>query len=555
MQLTDAAGALPLSAGAQLDGCTFFNGFSHGKWRRTTAVDDVSLEIAGTGTVKLDVLAYTSTAAAVRVLVRDVELGPETLRVPIGSLDALPGEVLALTVTALTAATIRAAAWTTRTPALRDMGLAAVMVTYRREAAARDAIDKFASLTIPQADSPLHLYVIDNGQTLDLDVAPGVTILRNRNLGGAGGFARGLIEVKAGKRFTHALFMDDDASCEPESVWRCQAFLRYAHDPRTSMAGAMLSTERPTELHEKGAHFERHAAKGRIWTAIGQGERLSDAVSVVRSDGEDQANYGGWWFFAFPLDAVTQFPFPFFVRGDDTDFSLSNELPIVTLNGVASWCEDFRYKVSNSTEYLAYRSWLVLVLMHGTSRSAVRSLFEMTRHVLTFAFRFDYACMHAIIDAFEDVEKGPAFFAEHPAPIRSLQRVAARRSKSPITAREFAELRPLPTDPVAFTLPLGLLTLGGHLLPRRFMADGIPHARFAWEAGHLSLVRSQALAVGVGSHLAVYRRNRRDMLKGLARLLPAVLRISVKIPKLARAFRAQAPRFKTEAFWRQQLQP
>nr|MDJ0822442.1 hypothetical protein [Paracoccaceae bacterium] len=27
--------------------------------------------------------------------------------------------------------------------------------------------------------------------------------------------------------------------------------------------------------------------------------------------------YGGWWYFAFAVDAVQHMPFPFFVRGDD----------------------------------------------------------------------------------------------------------------------------------------------------------------------------------------------------------------------------------------------
>ena len=31
------------------------------------------------------------------------------------------------------------------------------------------------------------------------------------------------------------------------------------------------------------------------------------------------ADYGGWWFFAFPLEATAAYPYPYFVRGDDVE--------------------------------------------------------------------------------------------------------------------------------------------------------------------------------------------------------------------------------------------
>lgn len=42
-----------------------------------------------------------------------------------------------------------------------------------------------------------HMFVIDNGQTLDYETISdeGVTVLPNKNVGGAGGFARGMMEA------------------------------------------------------------------------------------------------------------------------------------------------------------------------------------------------------------------------------------------------------------------------------------------------------------------------------------------------------------------------
>ena len=59
-----------------------------------------------------------------------------------------------------------------------------------------------------------------------------VEIVTNPNLGGAGGFARGLWEHRRRGQATHVLFMDDDVAFEPEVIARTVAFLRFAADPR-----------------------------------------------------------------------------------------------------------------------------------------------------------------------------------------------------------------------------------------------------------------------------------------------------------------------------------
>src|SRR5215218_7300024 len=96
------------------------------------------------------------------------------------------------------------------------------------------------------------IVVVDNGRSLqpdDLDLAH-VTLLPNPNLGGAGGFARGLMHLRAEGRVTHVLFMDDDVSFDPDLVVRIVRLLSYASDPQLCIAGAMLVREQPTLLFE-----------------------------------------------------------------------------------------------------------------------------------------------------------------------------------------------------------------------------------------------------------------------------------------------------------------
>ena len=76
----------------------------------------------------------------------------------------------------------------------------------------------------------MRLQVVDNARNLELEPTNAVvtTVVPNRNLGGAGGFARGLMELRDEGWATHVLFMDDDVTFEPEIVARIIALLSFA---------------------------------------------------------------------------------------------------------------------------------------------------------------------------------------------------------------------------------------------------------------------------------------------------------------------------------------
>ena len=51
---------------------------------------------------------------------------------------------------------------------------------------------------------------------------------------------RGLLSLIDSGVHSHALFMDDDASCEAESIARTYALLQYSRDSKTAVAGSLL---------------------------------------------------------------------------------------------------------------------------------------------------------------------------------------------------------------------------------------------------------------------------------------------------------------------------
>ena len=99
--------------------------------------------------------------------------------------------------------------------------------------------------TTPRYQDNIGLTVIDNSQNISRDEAQGITLIPNNNLGGSGGFTRGLLHLKDEGSFTHCLFMDDDASCEVESIRRCYHLLQFAVTERFAVSGVLMRELEP----------------------------------------------------------------------------------------------------------------------------------------------------------------------------------------------------------------------------------------------------------------------------------------------------------------------
>ncbi|WP_421565885.1 glycosyltransferase family 2 protein [Ochrobactrum sp. EDr1-4] len=540
-----------ISKGTVLDLSTFFNSFSHKKWLDLTGLQNLSVRFEGSGKFLIKVLCYTETAAASIILEKELTLSSEETILELQNIDGINGNIIALNIQSLQEDShIKCLEWVTLEVPKRDVKLAAVITTFKRELAAQRAIDKFKDVIIPHSPhAPIELFVIDNGQSLDISIEnTAIHLIPNPNLGGAGGFARGLKEVQDRNQFTHTLFMDDDAACEPESVWRTCALLSYAHDTKLSVAGGMFHTETPTVQYEKGATLLLNG-NGPVWATHYHNRNLSDIAVVASNDYGDWANYGAWWFFAFPLSEISQYPFPFFVRGDDTDFSIANNLRIATMNGIATWCENFGYKVSPSVIYLAHRSWLALVLMHGDAKKIRSAYKHCLKESIHMALRFQYACALAALDAIDDVAKGPDYFAANPAPIDKLSSFKSLYPPQKLTANDFEKLVPVPRTSPRIRRIVGILTIGGLLLPQSRIREKYAHTRIPWESGTWDLLRLNGAVYGVGENLSLFKRDRKALSKVLLRILKTRMSAFTNISRLEDEYKAASTTLRTKEYW------
>lgn len=461
-----------LARGSAVAFDTYFNLFNLGKWHAACVLDGLFAEISGSGRVEIRVYQAIPDQSWEVLHCETVTLAADAPhRADLSHYAARAGRGLVFAeIRALdeAGATVTGGRFATRSLPGELPRLAVSITTFKREDQVRETVARLDAFLQGFAyGEQVHVQVVDNGQSAEIAASARVTPIDNPNYGGAGGFARGLLEAEAAG-FSHCLFMDDDASFHMENIARAYMFLALARDRRSAVSGAMINNTHKWAMWENGAWFDGACRPLDCGTDL----RDRSAVFQMEMDGAQRrlpTLYGGWWFFAFAIDQVRHHPFPFFVRGDDISFSLMNDFAITTLNGVVSFQDDFSEKESAQTLYLDLRNHIIHHLVSDDlARSPLGTAKVPVRFIMRSLLRFHYESAAAQLLAWQDVMRGPEFFdanidmAGRRADIKALMKDEVWR---PVEPGDLAERRRLTRLSRRWRHLIGYSTLNGHLLP------------------------------------------------------------------------------------------
>jgi GT2 family glycosyltransferase len=180
--------------------------------------------------------------------------------------------------------------------------------------------------------------------------------------------------------------MDDDIVIEPSVLGKTDAFLRLLKPEyrRHFLAGAMLRLDRPLVQHEATAWWNGvriHPHKHNL--------DLSLPRRVLENEIENKKKhpYAAWWYCVMPLsrEMINDLPLPFFMNGDDIEYSLRRAAGLISLNGIAVWHQALEFKYNPVKKYyLTTRNALVINARHGFSlpRSLVLIYIRIMNRVL-----------------------------------------------------------------------------------------------------------------------------------------------------------------------------
>ena len=404
------------------DFCSYMNSFSLIKWKEYTAVGSVrlALELSGRGQVEL-VGYHLNIHSPVRQTfgVYDFDFADEQeLDIPFPENGEM---VIGFEIRALSDVTVYGGAWygSYEEGQRRDVVLSIATTTMKKE----DFITRnMAALKedILDADDDMkenfYIHVVDNGRTLDAKAMNSwhLTVHPNKNTGGSGGYARGMIEsLEQDPPATHVLLMDDDVTIQPESVRRTYHLLSYLRDEYKDsfISGAMLLYEEMQFQHEDVGAI-RDAC---TLTSLKGLFDMTEKRSLLKNE-EEGCGYGhryaGWWYCCIPAHMIREkgLPLPLFIRFDDVEFGLRCKPKFITMNGICIWHMGFAGKYNLAMDrYQMCRNPLVVDAV-GSMPGTVNAPDYVRKAFRSELLKFNYNAAELILRAFKDFLRGPDFF-------------------------------------------------------------------------------------------------------------------------------------------------
>ena len=419
-----------LSGKGAFDFTTYFNSLSVQKLVRYASATDFSLSIDIKGAACRLVQTTADAFAGYPVVLEDtaVEIPASdewrhiSLNLSVDDIAVLVG----FRIEANDVAFIRNGAYFVTIPhELRDVNLLLSTTTFKKETYVERNIALLKS-DILESDDDISRHfgvlVVDNGRTLDAEALSGngVKVCPNANVGGAGGFARGMIEALESPRgYTHILLMDDDVAISPESVRRTFNLLRIVNDDYADafISGAMLNYEAGNEQWEDTGYMTPegycHPAKPRLCLTKFEEVVYNEAYRVPGAIKRLHQRYAAWWYCCIPVSTIRAkgMPLPFFVRYDDAEYGVRCSPEFMTMGGICIWHDPFdkRYNAANEL-YQTTRNELVAQFTTGFAQNSDFEK-EVYHKLMLELKKFGYAGAELILDAFEDFLKGPECYS------------------------------------------------------------------------------------------------------------------------------------------------
>lgn len=298
----------------------------------------------------------------------------------------------------------------------RDVKLAIGICTYKRESYVYNNINNLNNCFINNEKSELfgklHVFISDNGGTLENIDSEYVHLSENKNTGGSGGFTRCMISAIDNKDkygLTHLLLMDDDIVFDPAAIYRTYKILTLLEDEYIDsfIGGAMFEINRPNIQHASGEFWVSDNPKSFVRTYNCNRDMLS-ILNILENENLVDANYQAWWYCTMPMKYITNenLPYPFFIKSDDIEFSFRNMKHLILLNGINVWHESFESKYSAQNEYYTVRNYLIAATVSNvklTKEMVIDLLYSYFKHYLA---NYKYIEMRYFCDAINDYLKG-----------------------------------------------------------------------------------------------------------------------------------------------------
>lgn len=416
---------------------SYFNAFSIGKWNKYTCIRDLLLHLDLEGDVKITAINAIGKTYHEGLKTDDTKdryyykapvrhkIDVDVVKAERGVDITFPGTdyegIIYVKIEALSDVKLYGGEYVTNTSPSNDVNLALCICTFKREEFVKRNVNQIIDGIINNSDSCMRghveVFISDNGQTLPPDTfdSDKVFLYPNRNVGGAGGFTRDMIEAvlyRQPTKLSHVILMDDDIILDNRVLERTYLFLRYI---QKEYADAMIGGEL-FELDKRYLQFEAGAAYRQVVIqSFNQNWDMRRADAVSANEVENPMNFNGWWYTCIPVSFVREdnLPLPVFIHRDDVEYGMRGEdNGIILLNGISVWHPQGPGKAAVAMNYYDVRNDLICMCDKKDAPSRLEVMNHITRSVIGNILRYRYKVIDCVFYALEDYYKGPKYFME-----------------------------------------------------------------------------------------------------------------------------------------------
>jgi len=439
--------------------------------------------------------------------------------------------------------------------------LTVIICTYERE----EAVGKtLASLFGPEVRASrsvdLRVIVVDQGRSLQREIYPdhwNLRIVHQDNFGGAGGFARGMIEAM-NEGAGWLLLMDDDATPDIESFPLLADYIRSrAPETRFALHGAMFSSEEPDTIYEAGAtikepkshHFDivQRLRGYRPVTPIQEDPKLWENMDI---------DYGAWWCFCIHSDTIAEvgLPLPLFVRGDDAEYGLRLKrqgIPTIPLPGLRIWHPAHSDRLDLWYFFFDWRNKFITKTLHGPgSPRQWAATFSRIAFYKLLAAQYELVEMMAL--GLQEFLRGPETLLDPPAKLlQNARKLDGQSLPLPAEGNPTLDFLPRVSKGRLWRNIWQTATLNGLPFPAAKRDAGALPAFRAGQFDWLATYRLSAYAlVSVSAgHRRIYRRSLKQFLFLGTRIAFLVWKYVLSAGRLCRLYEEKSCYFGSTQFW------
>lgn len=530
---------------------TYMNAFSTTTWRYYANINKVYFILQGKGRFLLKIVYIRHGWQHRYLLEEEIELTDNSaFKIEIPEFGSLGKGILFPTIRALSDGEVYNIEYATDIKPLNKVKLGIVITHFNRQKNVKRAVERLKNTVLKQQDLDIDIIIVDNSKNLDIESCNKIKVIPNHNLGGSGGFMKGFLYLEEND-YTHALFMDDDASTEKECIIRTYRIFQYTQLRKLAVAGALHMENTPGIIYEKGALFEGK------YKALKSHLNIEHIHGVLEADREDlEIDYGGWWFFSFRLSDVKYLAFPYFVRGDDVLFSIVNKFKIHCPLGVYSLGDDFGAKETPLHVYLDMR-YHIINSIFKQDIGLLRILTILGYLFLKRLFSYRYESCKAFNLAIDHVLQGPEFFKQNVDISKIRETINSFVKEEKVSKIDITEYKfDMTTDSKSRLRKLReffrILTINGLLLPQFLMKDRILYHEKTFSVNLSRVFRFKKVLyynnVDETGYLLTHDKIR--ILKLTSVFSINLLRLIINYPRLKLEFKKNLGNLTSREFWK-----